>query len=81
MNRKRNFKTAVLLMLRKAGYLCKKPVPAPKGIRVSKSILPDGTITYYNQPLKSVPTNPDSFKSELHVWNEIHKNTKQVNNK
>lgn len=73
MKRKRNLKTAMLLMLRKAGYLCKKPAPAPKGIRVSKSIQPDGTITYYDKPLKEMPTNPNSFQSELHVYHEVKK--------
>jgi hypothetical protein len=73
MKRKRNLKTAMLLMLRKAGYLCKKPAPAPRGIRVSKSIQPDGTTTYYDKPLKEVPINPNSFQSELHVYHEVKK--------
>lgn len=73
MNRKRNFKTAMLLMLRKAGYLCKKSAPAPRGIRLSKSIQPDGTTTYYDKPLKEAPINPNSFQSELHVYHEVKK--------
>lgn len=81
MNRKRNVKTAMLLMLRKVGWLCKKPQPTSKVIRVSRSIQPDGTTTYYNKRPTSIPENPNSFKSELHVWNEIHKNTNKVNNK
>ena len=73
MNRKRNLKTAMLLMLRKAGYLCKKPTTIPRGIRVSKSIQPDGTVTHHYKPLKEIPLNPDSFASELHVYHELKK--------
>ena len=73
MNRKRNLKTTMLLMLRRAGYLCKKPATTPRGIRVSKSIQPDGTVTHYDKPLKEMPLNPNSFASELHVYHEVKK--------
>lgn len=74
MNLKRkSVKTAALLWLRRAGYLCKKPVSIPKGIRVSKSVQPDGTVTYYDKPLKSIPENPQSFQAELHVYHEVKK--------
>jgi hypothetical protein len=73
MNRKRNLKTAMLLALRKAGWICKKPGPTPRLIRVSKSILPDGTVAYYDKPLKEMPLNPDSFASELHIYHEVKK--------
>lgn len=79
MNRKRNLKTAMLLMLRKAGYLCKKPTTIPRGIRVSKSIQPDGTATYYDKPLKEAPSNPNSFASELHCYHELKKDWKFKN--
>ena len=71
MKRKRNFKTAVLLVLRRAGYLCKKSTPAPRGIRISRSVLPDGTVVDYDKPPSKVPINPNSFASELHVYHEI----------
>lgn len=79
MNRKRNLKTAMLLMLRKAGFLCKKPITIPRGIRVTKSIQPDGTTTYYNKPLKELPFNPDSFSSALHCYHEYKKDWKFKN--
>lgn len=40
--KKRGFKTSFLLMLRRAGLLCKKPVQTRKRIRVAKTIYPNG---------------------------------------
>lgn len=74
MNLKRkSIKTAALIWLRRTGYLCKKPVTTPKGIRVSKSIQPDGTEVYYDKPLKEMPINPQSFEAQLHVYHEVKK--------
>jgi len=70
--KKNSIKTAIMLRLRKAGYLCKKPTVI-KRIRVSKTVWPDGTETHYTEPLKSQPLNKDSFASEMHVYKEYKK--------
>ena len=59
MNRKRNFKTAMLLMLRKAGWLCKKPVPTIHRLRVKSTVWPDSRIT--------------PMQAEQHNWVESKK--------
>lgn len=73
MNRKRNLKTTVLLILRRVGWLCKKHNTTAKRIRVSRSVQPDGTTMYYDKPLRALMPNPHSFAAELHVYYELKK--------
>jgi len=70
--KRKSIKTAALIWLRKVGVLCKKPT-TPKGIRLYKSVLPDGTEVFYDKPLKSQPQNPHSLESEVHVYHEMQK--------
>jgi hypothetical protein len=71
---KKRVKSRLLIFLRDLGLVCKKPVEPSKRIRISKTVLPDGSIMEHRN-LKEVPMNPNSFESELHVWKEIHKET------
>lgn len=74
MQRKRNFQTFILRMMRRAGMLCKKPQPERPRIRVSKSIMPDGTeVKLPPIVTKSELVNPTPMKSEIHVWIESKK--------
>jgi hypothetical protein len=59
MKRKRNLNTWFLIHLRKLGMLCKKPAPAPKRIRISRTVYPDGNIT--------------PIQAEQHIWAETKK--------
>jgi len=61
MKRSRNFKTSMLLLLRKLGMLCKKPQPV-KRLRISRTVCPD--------------RNTD-IQSQQHVWVETKKTTRQ----
>lgn len=69
----KRFKSKFKLLLRKVGMICKKPHTPSNRIRVSYTIYPNGEkVKHYK--ITEVPTNKHSFESELHVWNEIHKN-------
>ena len=75
-------KSKFKLLLRRMGLLCNKNTkPKKTRIRVSRSINVDGTVTEYTSPLEKLPENPNSFESELHVWNEIHKPVTKTNDK
>jgi hypothetical protein len=74
MTFRKRVKAKVKSSLRKMGLLCKKPVEVRKRIRVSKTVLPDGSIMEHKN-ITEVPMNPNSFESELHVWREIHRET------
>lgn len=74
MKRKRDFQTFVLRLMRRAGMLCKKHQPESQRIRVSKSVLPDGTVTKLQGYVrKDQLVNPAPLKSEIHVWIESKK--------
>lgn len=74
MKRKRDFQTFVLRMMRRAGMLCKKPQPERPRIRVSKSVLPDGSeVKLPPVVMKEELVNPAPFKSEVHIWIESKK--------
>jgi len=79
MTHKRNFKTTILRALRRIGWLCKKPVQPANRIRISKTINPDGSITNHGKIHKQPIQGGNTFQTELHIWNEIHKNTSKVN--
>jgi hypothetical protein len=62
MKRNRNFKTSMLLLLRKLGMLCKKTQPN-KRLRISHTIWPDRI---------------NAIDSERHVWVETKKTTRPM---
>jgi len=69
---KRNFKTSILIQLRRVGWLCKK-APASLGrIRISKTFNPDGSVTIHDKIYKQPLYQSNTFEMELHIWNEIH---------
>jgi hypothetical protein len=62
MKRNRNFKTSLLLLLRKLGMICKKTQPN-KRLRISHTIWPD---------------RDSDIDSERHVWVETKKITRPL---
>jgi hypothetical protein len=76
MTLKRKIKFKFLRVLRNMGIICQKEYKPIKGIRVSKSIHPDGTETFYSSPLKEIPENKYDLESAIH----IHKEIKNLNN-
>lgn len=61
--------------LRRLGLLCKKPTEPTKRIRISRTINPDGSTTHHERLTKQPLYEGNTFESELHIWNEIHKST------
>jgi hypothetical protein len=59
MTHKRNFRTTLLLQLRRLGWLCKKPVETTKRLRISRTVWPEDRTS--------------SIESERHVWVEMKK--------
>lgn len=59
MTHKRNFRTTLLLQLRRLGWLCKKPTEPVKRLRIAKTIWPEEQAT--------------SIQAERHVWVETKK--------
>lgn len=72
MTIKRQLRTRLLKALRRIGCLCKKTTTPKHRIRISKTVFPDGTVEEHGIITK-VPNNPNSFESELHVYNELKK--------
>ena len=73
MKRKRNLKTSLLLLLRRFGMLCKTPMPPKKGLRISKSLMPDGTVIMHDSLVDQAPQNPNDLDSQVHVFHEVKK--------
>jgi hypothetical protein len=73
MTLKRKIKFKFLRVLRNMGFICQKEYKPVKGIRVSKSIHPDGTETFYTTPLKEIPENKHDLESAIHIHKEIKK--------
>jgi hypothetical protein len=70
-------KTKFQLLLRRVGFLCRKPQIPKKGVRISvKTIMPDGEVIEHGGFVEKAPLNNQSFKSELHVYHEIKKSVK-----
>ena len=63
MTHKRNFRTKLLLQLRRLGWLCKKTTEPAKRLRVARTIWPEGRIT--------------SIDAERHVWVEMKKTSRK----
>ena len=77
MTLKKKIKFKFLGTLRSLGIACKKQYKHRRGIRVSKSIHPDGTETFYTTPLREIPENKHDLDSALHIHNEIKKSAKK----
>jgi hypothetical protein len=63
--------------LRRLGLLCKKPSQSSKRVRVSKTIWPNGTVTNHERLDKQPLFEGNTFETELHIWNELHKDVKK----
>jgi hypothetical protein len=75
IRKKIKFKT--LSALRKWGLISPKPYKHIKGIRVNKSVYPDGTVIEHKSPLKEIPENKHDLESAIHVFNEVRKINKK----
>ena len=74
----KKIKSRFKLMLRRMGMLCRRPIAKTRRIRISKTINPDGTTTEHKDRLTEQPLFIGStFETELHIWKEIHKDTKR----
>jgi len=71
MTLKKKIKFKFLRVLRNLGVICQKEYKPIRGIRVSKSVHPDGTETFYNSPLREIPENKKDLESAVHIYNEI----------
>ena len=76
MTSSKTFKTKFRLFLRRFGMLCKKAQLPKKGVRISRTIMPDGEVIEHGGFVEKAPLNNQSFKSELHVYHEIKKSVK-----
>ena len=76
MTSSKTFKTKFRLFLRRFGMLCKKAQLPKKGVRISRTIMPDGKVIEHGGFVEKAPLNNQSFKSELHVYHEIKKSVK-----
>jgi hypothetical protein len=74
MTTRKKIKSKLLSLLRDLGFV-KKPYKHRRGIRVSKSVQPDGTVTEYKSPLREIPQNKHDLDSAIHIFNEIKKST------
>ena len=72
MTIKKKVKTKLLLILRDFGVI-KKPYIHKRGIRVSKSVHPDGTINLYTSPLREIPENKQDLEAAIHIFHEVKK--------
>ena len=64
--------------LRRLGLLCKKPSQPSKRIRITKTLNPDGTTIIHGEKLDKQPLfEGNTFETELHIWNELHKDVKK----
>jgi hypothetical protein len=73
---KRNFKFKMCRVLRNLGLLCKPTLPRRKGLRISRTIMPDGLVIEHNGFVEKAPLNNQSFLSELHIYHEIKNSVK-----
>ena len=70
MTIRKKIKSKFLLALRKVGMLCKQPIETTKYIKVSKTVLPDGSEIKHHR-ITSVPENKHDFEAQVHVFHEI----------
>jgi hypothetical protein len=71
MTLRKKAKTKFQLLLRRVGFLCKKPFPPKKGVRISRTCMPDGSVIEHGGFVEEAPLNNQSFESELHIYHEI----------
>ena len=76
MTSTKTFKTKFRLFLRRFGMLCKKKQPPRKGVRISRTIMPDGKVIEHGGFTEKPPLNNQSFLSELHIYHEIKNSVK-----
>ena len=72
MTTRKKVKSKLLSLLRDLGF-AKKPYKHRRGIRVSRSVQPDGTVTEYKSPLREIPQNKHDLESAIHIFHEIKK--------
>lgn len=72
MTTRKKIKSKLLSLLRDLGFV-KKPYKHRRGIRVSRSVQPDGTVTEYKSPLREIPENKQDLEAAIHVFHEIKK--------
>ena len=70
-------KSKFKLLLRRLGMLCKRPQEQTRRIRISKTLNPDGTITNHHRLTEQPISEGNTFETELHIWQEIHKTVKK----
>jgi hypothetical protein len=73
MTFKKKITSRFKLMLRHLGMLCKQPREPKTRIRISKTLNPDGTTTVHDRITEQPLNEGNTFETELHIWNEIHK--------
>ena len=63
------------LILRRWGFLCKKDKFKPTKLRISKTLLVDGSEIRHKEPVlkQDLPINNHSLSSEIYVWIESKK--------
>ena len=76
MTSRKKTKTKFQLLLRRIGFLCKKTQPPKKGVRISRTIMPDGKVIEHGGFVEKAPLNNQSFLSELHVYHELKNSVK-----
>lgn len=81
MNKKRCIKSKFMLALRRFGMLCKRPSEPTKRIRISRTINADGSVTHHDRLTKQPLNEGNTFQTELHIWNEIHKDVNKTKKK
>jgi len=69
----KRLKYQLLSHLRALGLTCHKTPKPPKGIRISRTLCPDGTTIEHLTPPKFIPENVNSIESEIHVFLEDKK--------
>ena len=74
-------KITTLRLLRRIGWLCRKPNPRKKGVRISRTIMPDGKIIEHGGFVEKAPINNQSFQSELHIYHELKRDTEKKYNR
>jgi hypothetical protein len=60
------------------GMLCRKPKAKSKRIRIKRTINPDGSVIHHDQLTEQPLYIGSTFETELHIWKEIHKDTKKT---
>jgi hypothetical protein len=70
-------KSRFKLLLRRFGMLCKRPVTKTHRIRIARTINPDGSITKHDRLTDKPLFEGNTFETELHIWQEIHKDVKK----